>query len=225
MLKQRIGDATFFFKPQIFRQANLGAFASDIIPLVVRNIPEGAVVAELYSGIGVIGLNAARKASEVLCSDSNEYVTDVFDSCVDSLENEEDRAKVFYEALPAEEAIKEGQCDEAEVLLVDPPRKVWIMGIARNARRCPPGSGHSSTLKRLIYVSCGFEGLERDTKELLASGKWKIKSADGYVIFPGGNHIETVAVFDYIGPQRSKMEADDGPTASRSWENRKSVNE
>ena len=93
VLKQRIGDATFFFKPQIFRQANLGAFASDIIPLVVRNIPEGAVVAELYSGIGVIGLNAARKASEVLCSDSNEYVTDVFDSCVDSLENEEDRAK------------------------------------------------------------------------------------------------------------------------------------
>ena len=80
-------------------------------------------MAELYSGVGIMGLNAAKKASEVLCSDSNEYVTEVFDSCVESLENKEDREKLFYEALPAEEAIEEGQCDEAEVLLVDPPRK------------------------------------------------------------------------------------------------------
>ena len=75
------------------------------------------------------------------------------------------------------------------------------------------------SLKRLIYVSCGFEALERDTKELLASGKWNIKSTDGYVIFPGSNHVETVVVFDYIGPLRSeKTEGDD--SASRSWEDR-----
>jgi hypothetical protein len=36
-------------------------------------------------GIGVLGLNAASRADEVLCSDNNEYVDDVFDSCVDSL--------------------------------------------------------------------------------------------------------------------------------------------
>lgn len=42
-------------------------------------------MAELYSGIGLIGLNAAKKASEVFCSDSNEYIDSVFDKCADSL--------------------------------------------------------------------------------------------------------------------------------------------
>lgn len=36
-------------------------------------------------GIGVLGLNAASKAKVVLCSDSNEYVEEVFDKCADSL--------------------------------------------------------------------------------------------------------------------------------------------
>jgi hypothetical protein len=36
-------------------------------------------------GIGVLGLNAASKAKVVLCSDSNEYVDEVFDKCADSL--------------------------------------------------------------------------------------------------------------------------------------------
>jgi hypothetical protein len=37
------------------------------------------------SGIGVLGLNAAKKAKVVLCSDSNEYVDEVFDKCADTL--------------------------------------------------------------------------------------------------------------------------------------------
>ena len=53
-------------------------------------------------------------------------------------------------------------------------------------------------LKRLIYVSCGFDALERDLRELIGSGKWKIKSADGFILFPGSEHIETVVVLDAI---------------------------
>lgn len=37
-----------------------------------------------------------------------------------------DREKVFFECLDAENAILEGQCDEATVLIVDPPRKGTI---------------------------------------------------------------------------------------------------
>lgn len=52
---------------------------------MIKHVPEGSIVAELYSGIGVLGLNAASKSQAVYCSDSNEYVDDVFDSCVDTL--------------------------------------------------------------------------------------------------------------------------------------------
>ena len=34
-------------------------------------------------------------------------------------------------------------------------------------------------LKRLIYVSCGFEALERDTQALIDKDQWRIKSTEG----------------------------------------------
>ncbi len=60
-------------------------FERKILPLIVKNVPAESRVAELYSGIGVIGLNLAHKAKEVFCSDSNEYVNEVFDKSVNSL--------------------------------------------------------------------------------------------------------------------------------------------
>ena len=70
-MKEKVGNANFFFQPQIFRQANLDAFESGIIPAVAKNVPEGSTVAELYAGIGILGLNVAHRAAEVTCSDSN----------------------------------------------------------------------------------------------------------------------------------------------------------
>ncbi|KAJ1397006.1 S-adenosyl-L-methionine-dependent methyltransferase [Ochromonadaceae sp. CCMP2298] len=128
LLREQVGDAAFYFQPQIFRQANLDAFEAGIIPLIAKNIPQGAVVAELYSGIGLVGLNVASRAKEVFCSDSNEYVDGVFDKCADSLP-QADQEKVFYECFDAEEAVLQGQVDEADVLIVDPPRKGLDEGV------------------------------------------------------------------------------------------------
>jgi 23S rRNA (uracil1939-C5)-methyltransferase len=122
LLREKIGDAMFYFQPQIFRQANLDEFERGIIPKVLQNIPRDSVVAELYSGLGTIGLNAAKISKEVFCSDNNEFVDEVFDKCADSL-SEELKEKVFFECMSAEDAVSQGQCDEAEVLIVDPPRK------------------------------------------------------------------------------------------------------
>lgn len=129
----------------------------------------------------------------MLCSDSNQYVDEVFDKCADSLPDEV-KDKVYFENLPADEAVVEGQCDEAQVLIVDPPRRGLdkdVIDLLTNQHE----TTKANELKRIIYISCGFDALERDSRELLANG-WEIKSADGYVMFPGSNHIETVAVFD-----------------------------
>lgn len=195
-LKEVIGSVNFFFRPQIFRQANLDLFESKIIPLIITKIPKGAKVSELYSGIGTIGLNVALISSEVLCSDSNDYVDEIFDACADSLP-EGPRDRVFFENLPAEEAISQGQCNEAQVVIVDPPRRGLDKGVIdllteRHA------NAKATELKRLVYISCGFDALERDTRELITSKLWKISSADGFVMFPGSDHIETVVVFDKI---------------------------
>lgn len=60
-------------------------FETGIIPLVTRKVPQGSSVAEMYSGIGLIGLNLVEQADEIICSDSNEFVDSVFDKCVESL--------------------------------------------------------------------------------------------------------------------------------------------
>lgn len=194
VLREKIGDAFFFFRPQIFRQANLDLFCSGIVPLVVASVPQGSRVSELYSGIGVLGLNTAARAEVVLCSDSNEYVDEVFDRCADALP-QADQEKVFYEVLPAEEAVEQGQCDECDVLIVDPPRKGLDEGVLQLLLGKHP-SASAPGLKRLIYVSCGFDALERDTRALLESRQWALRSADGFVLFPGSDHVETVCVFD-----------------------------
>jgi len=196
-LKEKVGNANFFFSPQIFRQSNLDAFEKGIIPAVIRHIPEGSSVAELYSGIGVLGLNAAHKAKAVLCSDSNEYVDAVFDKCADTLP-EGDQDKVFYENLNAEESIAEGQCNEADVLIVDPPRKGLDDGVLRLLLG-KHEAAEAPDLKRVIYISCGFDALERDTRALLDSNIWQIRSTEGFILFPGSDHVETIVVFDKKG--------------------------
>lgn len=197
-VRERIGRAHFFFRPQVFRQANLDHFESGIIPAVVNAVPEGATVAELYAGLGVLGLNLVHKSAEVLCSDrdSTGAGDESFDRGADSLP-EADRDRVFYEPLSAAEAVAQGQLEDATVLVVDPPRK----GLDRAVLEALLGSNPevaAENLARLVYVSCGFDALERDIKELQGSGRWRLVSAEGFVMFPGSDHIETVAVLDRV---------------------------
>jgi len=196
MLKETIGSATFLFRPQVFRQANLDAFESGIVPLVAANVPSGSRVSELYSGIGVLGLNVCEvsDAAEVLCTDSNGFVDEIFDRAADSL-SEQNREKVFFENREARDAVQMGALEEAQVVIVDPPRK----GLDEAVMSVLLGQSENSAakdLRRLIYVSCGYEALERDSRRLLDSCKWTLRSADGFVLFPGSDHVETVAVFD-----------------------------
>lgn len=61
---------------------------------------------------------------------------------------------------------------------------------------------------RLIYVSCGFKSLMRDANRLLQEAAadnqkdeqllhhWTLLHAEGHVLFPGADHIETLSVFE-----------------------------
>jgi 23S rRNA (uracil1939-C5)-methyltransferase len=84
-VKEKIGAATFYFSPAVFRQANLDAFEHLIIPKIRSMVPLNSVVSELYSGVGIIGLNLADKATKVFCSDSNPFIGKFFDKAVLSL--------------------------------------------------------------------------------------------------------------------------------------------
>ena len=136
--------------------------------------------------------------------------------------NNKEYLKATYEPLSASMSLKAGQALGAEVLLVDPPRKGLddevLDELCKPYNRNQPytesideldglfnssrGGGISWTndVRKIVYISCGFDALARDTEQLLSSpGRWTLESATGYILFPGSNHVETVCIFTRDG--------------------------
>lgn len=180
-----------------FRQANLDAFAG-ILEQVASHVPVDSVVCELYAGVGLIGLSIAHKCAEVRCSDENPANVRAFEKACRSLPSGVG-GRASYVALSAADALDDGEAEGANVVIVDPPRKG--LGPEVLACLCDPFDERSSSLERLIYVSCGFDALNRELPELRAAG-WEVIHSEGHVLFPGSDHIETLVVADR-SPQQS----------------------
>lgn len=113
---------TFYFSPTSFRQANLDGFAN-IVAAILPAIPESSIVCELYGGMGLIGLSLINRCRELRCSDENPNSFRAFELARHSLPGEL-AERAFFNPLAAVDALREGEAAGADVLVVDPPRKV-----------------------------------------------------------------------------------------------------
>jgi tRNA/tmRNA/rRNA uracil-C5-methylase (TrmA/RlmC/RlmD family) len=105
------------------------------------------------------------------------------------------------------EVLKPAALLPPDVCLVDPPRKGLdedvLAALAMPKLRLPKAgtriqpATNGTYLNRLVYVSCGFRALMRDCERLTspAGGGWRIQHAEGHVLFPGADHLETLVVF------------------------------
>ena len=84
--------------------------------------------------------------------------------------------------------VNAGHIEKADLVVVDPPRK----GLEETV-----SSALASTKrpKLLVYVSCGFEAFTKDFEVLTRRGNWNLEHAEGHVLFPGSDAIETLAFF------------------------------
>jgi len=86
-------------------------------------IPPHSAVCELYAGAGMIGLStAAEQCKWLRCSDENPANLQSFLQVKRRLPPHL-AGKVQYTAASAEDAITKGQVTDADILIVDPPRK------------------------------------------------------------------------------------------------------
>uniref|UniRef100_A0A7S2W5Z1 Uncharacterized protein n=1 Tax=Mucochytrium quahogii TaxID=96639 RepID=A0A7S2W5Z1_9STRA len=178
-----------YFPPFVFRQANLAGF-QNIIKEIRKWTPANSKVVELYGGVGTIGLHLTDLARSVDCSDENPNNADCFTKSLSTLPPKL-RAKVApYKPQSAENVIKNGCLDNNDLLVVDPPRK----GLDRTVL---DAIFSSPRIKRIIYVSCGFKAFRRDCEDLVSNG-FKIAHAEGHILFPGADHIETLCIFDKV---------------------------
>jgi len=127
--------------------------------------------------------------------------------------DEERISKATYMVASAKDALLEGEALGADILIVDPPRKGLGIDVlnelskpinlnqkyAEKKKELNEGGKEKinwvNNVHTLIYVSCGFDALQEDCRHLVSYGNWKIKSACGYVLFPGSDHVETLVVF------------------------------
>jgi 23S rRNA (uracil1939-C5)-methyltransferase len=192
-------EVKLHFPPNVFRQANLDAFTKIVISIrkyvmAFNEEKSGADASlpscvELYGGVGTIGLNICDLLSSFVSSDENPYNKACFENAVKSLSSK-NRKKCQYIPKNATDVIKEGNVlsKDCEIILVDPPRKGLDEYVTQSFV-------DAEGAKLLIYVSCGFDAFTKDCDLLLQSGKWKLDQAEGHLLFPGSDAIETLAFF------------------------------
>lgn len=173
-LWQKLSDLLIPFHPAAFSQAHWSLFER-LAHTVVSWIPSKCRLVEYYSGIGVLGLLAAPKCESVELIESNPYAYKAFQQI-------KSPPKVSFHSLDA----KNGSSflNSADCVLLDPPRKGIDPELLKSLVEW------SGTL---IYVSCDFKSFKRDLQILQKSG-WSVVSGKGYLLFPGTNHVEIVAL-------------------------------
>jgi len=185
------------FPPTVFRQANLDSFTNIVgrIRERVLKMSEKPLCVELYGGVGTIALNLSDAVSHVVSSDENPNNLKCFQDSVKQLPAEIQPLLEYKQKNAADMVTSESNLfQKCELLVLDPPRKGLEEEVIDFLCK-----GACSSIKLLVYVSCGFQAFQRDCDALLASGRWKVDFAEGHVLFPGSDAIETLAFF---GPKR-----------------------
>lgn len=181
------------FPPNVFRQANLDAF-THIVSQIRSWIQESKSkrCLELYGGVGTIGLHIVDICESFVSSDENPFNKECFERTVEQLDTRGPARKctrISYESKNATDMVFESpEINKADLVIVDPPRKGLDPEVV-------DALCQGNNLKTLIYVSCGFDAFARDFQSLTTRGNWHLKRAEGHVLFPGSDAIETLALF------------------------------
>jgi 23S rRNA (uracil1939-C5)-methyltransferase len=152
-----------------------------LVETVLAALPPGGPVLDLYSGVGLFALPAARRGATVRAAELSEIAAE------DARVNAEAAGltNVEIEAADVETALAAWAPIAGETVILDPPRSgAEPSVIAALAARAPD---------TIVYVSCDPPTLGRDLKRLGASG-YKVHSVEAFDLFPDTFHVETVAL-------------------------------
>jgi 23S rRNA (uracil1939-C5)-methyltransferase len=190
------------FPPNVFRQANLNGFTKIIQSIRNRwmrpNEEKCHLCLELYGGVGTIGLNVLDLVDQLRCSDANPFNEACFLQARNELHSSMSKKATYFTKDATRMALDGELHQNVDILIVDPPRKGLDEEVLVEIEKTSV-----SRPKRIIYVSCGFKAFQKDCSRLIQTG-YKPIHAEGHVLFPGANHIETLCVFDDVKNQQKQ---------------------
>ena len=177
-IKDDILDLSFEISAASFFQVNpiqVEKLYASALNLIDFNKKE--VVLDAYSGVGTIGLIAARNAKKVISVEINKsaHKNAIENAKRNNIDN------IEFHCADAGEFITKYDGD-IDVLIMDPPRSgsdETFLSVVKNKK-----------IKKIIYVSCNPETLARDIAYL--SDLYEAKYVQPVDMFPMTAHVETV---------------------------------
>ena len=140
-------------------------------------------VIDAYCGIGTIGIIAAQKAKEVIAVEVNKDA--VFDAKNNARRNDTQNIRFYCDDAGKFMTKMAADGKSADVVFMDPPRAGSDEAFLSSVVTLNP--------KKVVYVSCNPETLERDLKYLIKNG-YKVKKIQPVDMFPHTSHTETVVL-------------------------------
>ena len=175
---ETIDDLNFKESYNSFFQINRD-INKELFSLIEENINEGSKVIDLCSGVGTLGIIAAKKASKVYSLEIVE--NSIKDGILNAKMNNRNNIEfICGDAFNLMEGI------DADTLIVDPPRKgISKLGIDKIM---------NNNYKKIIYISFNPITLERDLNIL--KEKYDIQKIFMLDMFPYSYHLESMCILE-----------------------------
>jgi len=185
-LSASVAGLSFSYPADGFFQINTSG-AEALVGAVLDAVGDisGALVWDLYAGVGLLSIPLAKAGGEVVAVESHEASAHHADLNID-------RHGVDIEvlALPVEKVTSgslgpEGP-DDPDVVVLDPPRAGAGPQVIKDLVRLSPAT--------IVYVACDVAALARDAR-VFVEGGYQLISAVPLDLFPMTHHVEVVATF------------------------------
>jgi 23S rRNA (uracil1939-C5)-methyltransferase len=164
-----------------FFQGNRHLLA-DFVTRVVAHVPEHSELLDLYAGVGLFAIGAARtRRARVTAVEGDRYAA--ADLALNALPGGGATVAVHQSV---EQFVSSDRRAGWSTVIVDPPRT----GMSREALDGVLRFRASTVL----YVSCDVATLARDARRLVDGG-YEIAGVEAFDLFPNTPHVETVVVF------------------------------
>jgi 23S rRNA (uracil1939-C5)-methyltransferase len=155
--------------------------AGKMVDHLLAQLPmDGAVLLEVYCGVGLFSAFLAPKCKRLIGVESSASACKDFGVNLDEFDNVELYEDSAENVLPALKV-------EPDIVLVDPPRT----GVAKE----PLDAIVRMDPKLIAYVSCDPSTLARDAARLVSAG-YRLTDVTPFDLFPQTYHIESISLFE-----------------------------
>ncbi|WP_366922807.1 23S rRNA (uracil(1939)-C(5))-methyltransferase RlmD [Metallumcola ferriviriculae] len=183
-LKEQIGKYDFVLSPRAFFQVN--TVQAEVLYETARNwanLTGQETLWDLYCGTGTVGIFMSEKCRRLVGIELNKAA--VQDAKLNARLNGVKNAS--FRHGKAEERLKDlWQADDANVVILDPPRQGCDQRLLHQLLELGP--------EKIIYISCNPATLARDLKTL--SDAYQIKKVQPVDMFPQTGHVECVVLIE-----------------------------